>query len=179
MPYSTFSKIRDILTEVDQGGEATVGELAERIRSSWPDKAGSFTWFRRAGGEPPSEIEPCSLDSIRRNIRFAERLGLLSSQDGVYRLTDDGRNAVRGDYAGQVGTLVNGILADRGFSLRQVNLVISQLPGGEVPDWQTIWKHRPRECLLEQEEFRKLLYLSGRSGNIDLGMRLVYGVPGR
>lgn len=177
MPYSTFSKIYDILVELSEGGDATVEELAERIYTEWP-KAGSFTFFRRTAEDRPPIGQPCTRRCIQRNISFAQYLGLLHIEDGVCALTDEGVNAMRGDnYPAQLGTLVNGILADGGFPATEIVRAISTLIAPELPDWETIWKHRPDGCRLDRERFRKLLYLLGRSGDLELTIKLLYGIP--
>lgn len=177
MPYSTFSKVYDILVELNEGGEASVEELAERIYSNWP-KAKSFTFFRRTAEDRPPIEQACTRRCIRRNIQFAHYLGLVDIEDGVCTFTDEGENAMRSDnYAAQVGTLVNSILADEGFPPTAVERAISTLTAPELPDWETIWAHRPEGCRLDAERFRKLLYLLGRSGNLDMTLKLLYGIP--
>jgi hypothetical protein len=84
---STYNKIWDIINAASENPTG-IAEFAELIQEA----SESFVYYRR-GADGTVRSEPCSLATIRRQIRFCVDLGLVENEE-TCNLTPLGRNAL-------------------------------------------------------------------------------------
>lgn len=104
MPHSTYSKIFDVLTLLEQEGEKDIFDFSKQIHDT---KMESFAIWRRVSGEVRPVKEYCSPESIRRVIRFMEKIELVEIiNNRTCKIRPAGSNAlVEENYPIQLSTL--------------------------------------------------------------------------
>lgn len=90
MRNSTHSKISEVIDALRDGPQP-IDAFAESLR----EERNAFVYYRR-DSDGSVKTEPCSLATIRRNIRFCIDLGLLENSDDC-DLTSKGRSALDAD----------------------------------------------------------------------------------
>lgn len=181
MPYSNYSKIYDLLTELagkDQPKD--LFELAEEIRDS---EIESFAIWR-PGPEPdaPPTKTYCSTTSIRRLIRFVTELGFIDlDEERQCRLTSYGRNALRDEnYPRVLSTHLTMYLKDRaGVTYSEIKETILAIHRPEVAFFDTIYGRisSQRELQIGEGRFRMVLYLLERCGMLSSLTKKIYFAP--
>lgn len=176
MPYSTFSKLYDLLTVMDEAGPKDIFELSREIREA---KIDSFAIWRRVedSGQPVKSY--CSEASIRRLTRFAYSLGLIDIENQrICQVNDIGRNALSGDnYATQLGAQVMKYMRESvGLPFDDLEEHIESIRRPAVPDTKTIYQTLvlPRKIEISEDRFRRLLYLLQRCGILTGTVRKIY-----
>ena len=181
MPYSNYTKIFDLLTELDHGdGPRELFAWAEEVREK---EIESFAIWR-PGPEPdaPPIKTYCSAKSIRRLIRFVAELGLIKIGEGKEcRLTSTGRNALQGDnYGRAMSTHMAMYLKNQaGITYSDLKDTISAIQRSGVPFFDTIYERvsDEQELQIGEGRFRMALYLLERCGMLTSLTRKVYFSP--
>jgi hypothetical protein len=181
MPYSNYTKIFSLLTELADGDEPRdIFQLAEEIRAK---EIESFAIWR-AGPEPGSlpTRSFCSPEAIRRLIRFVAELGLVQIGEGRQcSLTTYGQNALRGDnYSRVLATHVAMYLkGNAGITYSEIRDTIASIQSPEVPFFDTIYGQisSERDLLIGESRLRMVLYLLERCGMLTSITRKVYFAP--
>ena len=176
MPYSTFSKMYDLLMVLDQTGAEDIFRLSRQIHEG---RIESSAIWRRTGGSDQPVKSYCSQASIRRLIRFAHALGLVAIENQrTCEINDIGRNALTGDnYATQLGTQVIWYMGQSvGLTLDDLENHIDSLDRPAIPDAQTIYQTLviPLNLPVSEDRFRRLLYLLQRCGILSGIVRKIY-----
>ena len=181
MPYSNYSKIFALLTELDKKDTPQeVFALAEQIHEQ---EIEAFAIWRP--GPDPGSLPvktTCSTKSIRRLIRFVAELGLVEIGEGRQcSLTTYGQNALREDnYPRVLATHVAMYLKDgAGITYSEIKDTIASIRSPEVPFFDTIYERmsRERDLRIGESRLRMLLYLLERCGMLDSVTRKIYFAP--
>ncbi|HSR31625.1 MAG TPA: hypothetical protein VLY63_13750 [Anaerolineae bacterium] len=181
MPYSNYSKIYDLLTELSNGdAPKDVFQLAEEIH----DKEIESFAIWRPGTEPGALATKtyCSTASIRRLIRFVAELGLVEIGDSRQcSLTTYGRNALRGDnYPRVLATHVAMYLKENaGITFSELKDTIGSIRSPEVPFFDTIYSRvsSERDLQIGENRLRMVMYLLERCDMLTSITRKVYFAP--
>jgi hypothetical protein len=181
MPYSNYSKIFDLLTELaEEDAPKDVFELAEEIR----DKEIESFAIWRPGPEPgsPPIRTYCSTEAIRRLLRFTAELGLIEIVDRRQcSLTSYGRNALKGDnYARVLATHIAMYLKDSaGVTYSEIRDTIAAIRRPDVPFFDTIYDRlsSERDLRIGKTRLRMVLYLLERCGMLIAITRKLYFAP--
>jgi hypothetical protein len=180
MPYSNYSKIRDMLLELDRlGGTPALGVLAESIRSQGVE---SFSVYRAPAPGAPPERSACSPDAVRRLVRLAADLGFVAiDEEGLCSLTRVGRSAVvPGSYDKVLSTHLALYLKERvGVTYTEIKEALGQIRPPEVPSFDTLYRHLAgrKEIKVPEDQFRTILYLLERCGMLTTQIRKIYFAP--
>jgi hypothetical protein len=177
MPYSTYSKIYDLLSVLDQIGSKDIFELASEIYGRGIE---SFAIWRRSEGSERPVKGYCSEASIRRLIRFVCLLQLIDMENArICRINQIGKNALTGDnYSTQLSAQVKTYMREVvGLAFEDLSAHIDTL---KVPDARTIYLTLivPRKLGISEEDFRRLLYLLQRCGELAGVIRKIYSTTG-
>ena len=181
MPYSNYSKIYDLLTELaKEDRPKDLFDFAEEIQNSQIE---SFAIWR-PGSEPdtPPTKTYCSTTSIRRLIRFVTELGFIDlDEERQCRLTSYGRNALRGDnYPRVLSTHLTMYLKDRvGVTYSEIKETILAIQRPEVAFFDTIYGRisSQKDLQIRQSRFRMVLYLLERCGMLTSLTKKIYFAP--
>lgn len=181
MPTSNYTKIFDLLTELDQSaGPRELSEWADQIQEK---EIESFAIWR-PGPEPGSlPVKTyCSAESIRRLMRFVAELGFIEIGEGEQcHLTSTGRNALQGDnYARAMSTHMAMYLKNRaGITYSDLKETIAAIQRSGVPFFDTIYERvsDEQELQIGEGRFRMALYLLERCGMLTSLTRKVYFSP--
>jgi hypothetical protein len=176
MPYSTFSKIYDLLSVMDKAGPKDIFELSHEIHETQIE---SFAIWRRPDGSGQPIKSYCSEASIRRLTRFAHALGLIDIENQrICQINDIGRYALSEDnYATQLGTQVMRYMRESiGLPFDELERHIESIKRPAIPDGQTIYQTLvlPRKLSISEDQFRRLLYLLQRCGILSGIVRKIY-----
>lgn len=180
MPYSTFSKIHDILLSLQsQEQPIPINDLAETVQND--ESKESFNVWIRSGSE--TRQTRVQIASIRRVIRFTAALNLLEIRDGrLCLLTKIGENALDGgNYPVQLASQLKRYMKDRfGIDFSQLEDAIESIKSPAVPTRATvIGVIRERyNVSVDEAGFRSLLYLFERCNEIDAKMAKLYSTRG-
>ena len=181
MPHSNYSKIFDLLTELDRADTPQdVFEFAERIHEQ---EIESFAIWRP--GPDPGSLPvktTCSTKAIRRLIRFVAELGLVEIGEGRQcRLTSYGRNALREDnYPRVLATHVAMYLKDgAGITYSEIKDTIASIRSPEVPFFDTIYGRisSERDLQIGESRLRMVLYLLERCDMLSSVTKKIYFAP--
>jgi hypothetical protein len=181
MPYSNYSKIFALLTELAQNNTPQdVFVLAEQIREQEIEAFAIWRPGPAPGSQPVKTI--CSTKSIRRLIRFVAELGLVEIGEGRQcSLTTYGRNALREEnYPRVLATHVAMYLKDdAGVTYSEIKDTITSIRSPEVPFFDTIYGRVSSERNLQIGEvrLRMVLYLLERCGMLDSVTKKIYFAP--
>jgi len=181
MPYSNYSKIRDLLRQLAQQGSPQ--ELGSYIESVRAQEIESFSiWRAGPGPDQPPVKSTCSADAIRHLVKFVSELGLVSvDEGGLCSLTGSGQRAqAEGNYDKVLATHLAMYLKDKaGVTYTDVKDAIRTIQRPEVPSFATIYQAlgRQKEIGVPEEQFRGLLYLLERCGMLSTQIRKLYFAP--
>jgi hypothetical protein len=181
MPYSNYTKIHDLLTELaESDAPRELFELAEGIRKK---EIESFAIWR-PGPEPDSPAVKtfCSGAAIRRLIRFVAEVGLVEIGEGRQcRLTTYGRNALKGGRYSETlaAHLAVYLKQSAGASYSDIKETIAAIRRPEVPFFETIYERITDQVDLKigKVRFRAVLYLLERCGMLNSLTRKIYFAP--
>ena len=177
MPHSTYSKIFDVLSILNNGRPRDIVELSNEIHDK---KIESFAIWRRAEGSNRSLKGYCSASSIRRLIRFVDALELIKIDENKRncRILPTGENALVGEnYPVQLGAqLVRYMKEKIGISLDELERILKSVKPPKLADSETIYQivASRRGVNSSEEEFRRLLYLLERCEIISASVRKIY-----
>lgn len=178
MPYSTFSKIHDvILTLQELKTPIEIDELAQRIQED-TSKQSFYVWI---SGDNGSVKTRCKVTSIQKQIVFSGTLGLVNINNiHMCQLSSIGQFALQRDnYAGQLAAQVKNYIRNE-LSLRfdQLEEAIKSLKSEPVPDFDALKEAVKRKFNVNppDAEFRRALYLLERCEVVNAEMRKVYQV---
>jgi hypothetical protein len=176
MPYSTFSKIYDLLQALNRAGPKDIFELSEEIHNA---EIESFAIWRRSEGSDRSVKSYCSEPSVRRLTRFVGALGLIDIENQrMCQINDIGKNALVGDnYATQLGAQVIKYMKESvGLPFEDLERHIESVKRPAIADAQTIYQTLvlPRKLPVSEDAFRRLLYLLQRCGILIGTVRKIY-----
>lgn len=180
MPYSNYTKIRDLLQEVDRLGVPTeLDALAETVRGR---EIESFAIWRAPDPESPPVKTYCSTEAIRRLIRFTRDLGLLAIDDqDLVSLTRPGQNALAaGNYDKVLSTHLAMYLKETvGVTYSDIKDVLASIRRPEVPSFETIFRklQSSQQIKVPEDHFRAVLYLLERCGMLTTQIRKIYFAP--
>lgn len=173
MPYSTYTRLRDLLGWVADAGSSDIKTLAEAIHE---EPVESFAiWRRGTGGNSIKQY--CSPAAIRRLIRFAAELDLVNIENSKdVSLTPQGQNALRGsNFDWQVSTQLKGYLEKYRTTFAVLAKVIRDIKLPEIPDLYTVLeKLRRQGATIDDREFRRVINLLVRTGELGSRMRRMF-----
>jgi hypothetical protein len=177
MPYSNYTKIFDLLTEMTKEDVSKdIFQLAEEIRDKQIE---SFAiWRAEEPGSVPLKTY-CSTTSIRRLIRFISQLGFIEIDGGRQcSLATYGRNALKDDnYPRALATHVAMYLNEKaGVTYSEIKDIIASIRRPEVPFFDTIFQRMTSERDLQvgESRMRMVLYLLERCGMLTTMTRKIY-----
>ena len=181
MPQSVYTKILDLLTELSrEGAPQDLFQFADAIHNKQIE---SFVIWR-PGADPnaPPVKSYCSVQSIRRLLRFAAELGLIEiGADRQCGLTGYGRNAVQGDNYPRVLSLhLTMYLKEKaGVSYSEIKDAITAIRRPEVAFFDTIYEklRSERELKIGEERLHTVLYLLERCGMLASLTKKIYFAP--
>jgi len=176
MPQSTYSRIYDILSVLNQTQPIEISRLAAEIGNRQTE---SFAIWIRPRGSTTSEKSYCSEASIRRLIRFTERLELIEiAKERTCAMNAIGRHALQGNnYPTQLGAqVVKYMREDIGLPFEDLEKHIAGIRHPELADADTIYRTLvpARKLPVSEPELRRLLYLLQRCGRLQGRIRKVY-----
>jgi len=181
MPYSNFTKIFDLLTELEKEGSPTdLFQFAEEIQKK---EIESFAiWRPGPDPEAPPAKSYCSPTSIRRLIRFTAELGLIGLDDERQcTLTTYGQNALRGDnYVRVLSTHLTMYLKEKsGVTYSEIKDIIASVRRPQVAFFETIYGliTEEQELHIGKARFRMVLYLLERCSMLTSITRKIYFAP--
>jgi hypothetical protein len=181
MPYSNYSKIFALLTELARDNTPQdVFVLAEQIREQEIEAFAIWRPGPAPGSLPVKTIS--STKSIRRLIRFVAELGLVEIGEGRQcSLTTYGRNALREDnYPRVLATHVAMYLKDKaGITYSDIKDTIASIRRPEVPFFDTIYSRvsSERDLQIGEDRLRMVLYLLERCGMLSSVTKKIYSAP--
>jgi len=175
MPYSTYSRIFDILKTLGQDDGVNIFDFSRHLHDEGIE---SLAIFR--GGPAGSIKDYCSAAAIRRLIRLATRLKLISIEDRqTCKLTEDGKRALSpDDYGAVLGLQIRTYLREQGFSYENLLKTVRDVKHPDIPDLQTIYESaRDSGLAMNQDDFRKILNLLHRCDLLDHITRRLWREP--
>ncbi len=158
---STYNKVGDIINSASEGPNG-IAELSEIVQKNGE----SFVFYRR---DPDGVVrsEPCSLATIRRQIRFCIGLGLIENEE-TCNLTALGQNAMdRSRFGLVLQQSVLGFLENNGLPWTKIESTINELdyPG----PFQLYVELSPS---MTEDLFRTCLFLLSQCGE-ELGQNVL------
>jgi hypothetical protein len=170
MPYSTYSRIRDLLDSINNRQPIDIFDLSNVIHDEGVE---SFAIWRR-GSSGASIKQYCSPSAIRWLIRFGHELGLISIDNSRnVTPTPDGRNALSGtNYNAQLATQINEYLEANGTSYATLVETIRNVQPPNVPDRYTVFESLSSKGMkLDGDRFRRIINLLVRTNQLASQMR--------
>ena len=173
MPYSTYTRIRDLLYHVAAAQQKDYSDLAQIVHE---EPVESFAIWRR-GTAGNSVKQYCSPKAIRRLIRFMRALELVNIENNrEISLTPKGQNALQGNnFNPQLSTQLKEYLEKNGANFATLIKTMKDVKLPEVPDRYTILEHlRAQGATIDDEKFRIVVNLFVRTGELSSRMRRMF-----
>jgi hypothetical protein len=117
----------------------------------------------------------CGPGTIRKTISVAAKLGLIDNNS--FELTSEGSAAAKSvnNFRSILGAQILGYLDDNKFGIQQVLDTIDSLEPPDLPDATTIFENgKTKETKIDEQEFRKLLYLLYLCEKLDREIKHLY-----
>ncbi len=161
---STYHKVRDLLTVLAPLSEPSLSGLVTAIHAGNLD---SFCYWA-ARSKAGDRRTACSPAAVRRAIRTAESLGLLTvaGEDGPCRLAADGEDALRQDrFNAVLAKVALRRLEALGYASDALSREMKAIQLPELPDLPTLYARRPPAANgLSKADFGRLMMLVAESG---------------